>query len=107
MSSVLRSMERVVRPPGGKTLEIALQLDDGCRVSQVSITGDFFVYPPEALEALEDALRGCSSTSCITKAVRQTAERAEALGFTWSQLAAALTRMYDEACSAPSSRQPP
>ncbi|NHK32771.1 MAG: lipoate--protein ligase family protein [Asgard group archaeon] len=38
-------------------IEVEIILEDG-RISKAKITGDFFVYPEEALESLENALVG-------------------------------------------------
>ncbi len=41
--------------PGGKLVCVEVQAVGG-RVSQVRITGDFFLHPEEAIDALENAL---------------------------------------------------
>ncbi|BES80613.1 lipoate protein ligase C-terminal domain-containing protein [Pyrodictium abyssi] len=95
----MRSIHRVVRIPGGKTLEITMTVDKDCRIADISISGDFFVYPPEALEMLERELQGCSNTDCIASVVDLTSRGAEALGFSWEQLVETITRLYHTACS--------
>lgn len=42
--------------PGGKLVRVELFYGD--RIEQVRITGDFFLHPEEALEAIEAALTG-------------------------------------------------
>ena len=95
----MHSIHKVVRIPGGKTLEIIMTVNKDCRIADISISGDFFVYPPEALEMLERELRGCSNTDCIASVVSRTSKAAEALGFNWEQLVEAITRLYRTACS--------
>ena len=43
--------------PNGKLLKIFLE-DEGGKISNIKITGDFFLYPEERIEELEVALRG-------------------------------------------------
>lgn len=95
----MHSVYKVIRIPGGKTLEITMTVDEECKIVYISISGDFFVYPPEALEMLERELQGCSNTDCITNMVSRTHKSAKALGFTWKQLAETITKLYRTACS--------
>lgn len=44
--------------PGGKLLRVRLQVDADSRITALTITGDFFMHPEEALETLEQALLG-------------------------------------------------
>jgi len=89
------------RPPGGKTVSVALDLGGDCRIERVVFTGDFFVYPEHALEELEEELRGCSSAECIEAAFRRVEEEgATAVGFTWGGLAARLVEEWRRACEA-------
>ncbi len=43
--------------PNGKLLKISLT-DDGGKISDLAITGDFFIYPEERLAELEKELIG-------------------------------------------------
>lgn len=46
---------------GGKLLRVKLTLEEGddCQnISSITITGDFFMHPEDAIDALEDALTG-------------------------------------------------
>ncbi|WP_253736865.1 hypothetical protein [Halohasta salina] len=45
-----------VNVPDGKLLEVGLSYDD--RITDVRLTGDFFLEPPESRRALEAALEG-------------------------------------------------
>lgn len=47
----------IYKVPNGKLLKIFLK-DDGAQITELKITGDFFVYPEEQVEALEGALIG-------------------------------------------------
>ncbi len=45
-----------VNVPDGKMLEVDVSYDD--RITDVRLTGDFFLEPPESREALEAAIDG-------------------------------------------------
>jgi len=49
--------ESVYKVPGGKLLRVQLSTSDG-RIDGVVITGDFFLHPEEALDALQEHLKG-------------------------------------------------
>ena len=49
-------LQRVYKAPGG-LLRAIFRLEEG-RIHDVSLSGDFFLYPAEALEELENALEG-------------------------------------------------
>jgi hypothetical protein len=52
--------------PGGKLLKITLEFDkEKNLINNLKITGDFFAYPEEAIELIEDELRN----SLLTKEV--------------------------------------
>ncbi len=44
---------------GGKTVKVEVRVEEGV-IREVVISGDFFAYPPEAIEELERALVGAS-----------------------------------------------
>jgi len=43
--------------PGGKMIRLDIAIDDGT-VTSIRITGDFFMYPEEAVESIERFLTG-------------------------------------------------
>jgi len=47
---------------GGKLLKVTVRSEGGV-IHEVRVTGDFFVHPEEALEMMEEALRGVSITA--------------------------------------------
>ena len=48
----------VYKVPNGKLLKIYLEYDENnSTISIIKITGDFFAYPEEAIEILENALK--------------------------------------------------
>jgi len=48
----------VYKVPNGKLLKIFLDYNKNGCITEVSITGDFFAYPEEAVEFLEQELKG-------------------------------------------------
>ena len=48
----------IFKVPNGKLLKIFVE-DDGA-IKSIKITGDFFTYPEENIEKLEDYLRGAA-----------------------------------------------
>ncbi|ADK86339.1 biotin/lipoate A/B protein ligase [Desulfarculus baarsii DSM 2075] len=52
----LELVQRLHKAPGG-LLRLEMELRDG-RIGQARLSGDFFAYPPQAVEALEAALEG-------------------------------------------------
>ncbi len=44
--------------PGGKFVRVKAYLTDECKVTDIVIEGDFFAYPPDAVDELGDRVRG-------------------------------------------------
>ena len=48
----------VYKVPKGKLLKICLKYDEKSNlIDEINITGDFFAYPEEAIESMEDKLK--------------------------------------------------
>ncbi|MBN2065931.1 MAG: hypothetical protein JW771_03885 [Candidatus Thermoplasmatota archaeon] len=63
----------VYKVPNGKLLKISLHYDEIKHVvTDIQITGDFFAYPEEAIELIEDAVR---QTTLTKDHLLQTIER--------------------------------
>ena len=60
-----KNVNIVERAPRGKTIEldVVFRVDEECYLDSIKISGDFFVYPPSAIDSLEEYLKGCSSPS--------------------------------------------
>ncbi|MEM4661595.1 MAG: lipoate protein ligase C-terminal domain-containing protein [Desulfurococcaceae archaeon] len=63
-----------------KTVKLDVVFTESCAIEDVQISGDFFVYPEEALEVLENMLKGCSTTKCVEDAF-SSIRNATILGF--------------------------
>ena len=48
------------KEPGGKLIQVDFELR-GNRLSQVKVSGDFFLYPDEALETIVAAVEGTAA----------------------------------------------
>ena len=62
----MKSVSLVLRH--GKTVRLDAVLSSNCSISSIQVSGDFFVYPEEALEELEKRLLGCASGECVEEA---------------------------------------
>jgi hypothetical protein len=71
---------KVIRSKAGKTLEIRLELD-GNLIKEVEISGDFMVFPSDAIEELERKLRG-RALGEHEEVVREVLRKAELVGIT-------------------------
>ncbi|WP_028047690.1 lipoate--protein ligase family protein [Cellulomonas sp. URHE0023] len=84
--------------PGGKLVAVDLDVVDG-RLRDVSVSGDFFLEPDEALEVLSTALDGLPFdasfsvlTQSVTEALRWFAEPVTMVGFDARAVATAVRR---------------
>jgi hypothetical protein len=94
------SVSRIIRPKGMKTVYIDATIDTNeCRITQIQISGDFFLYPPESLDELEERLKGCNSEECIYSVVDEFAEKTTAIGLDYDSLKAALAEILSDVCS--------
>jgi len=76
---------------GGKLIKVALEVE-GDVIKSAKICGDFFLYPEEAIEQIEQSLKGARLNSDFEQILIEAVERsgAQLLGFSIGDLAAAL-----------------
>jgi len=56
----------IYKVPNGKLLKISLEYDEKLNIiSDLKITGDFFAYPEEAIELIENELKNVELTQDI------------------------------------------
>jgi lipoate-protein ligase A len=83
------------KTPGGKLVVVDLEIEDQ-KLSNVMVSGDFFLYPDDAFPALTEALEGLSvdlAETEIAEQVRMALPRdAELLGSSPEAIAAAVRR---------------
>ena len=88
MSSDTRFVEKKVE--GGKLVQLELEKKNE-QIYNVSLTGDFFVYPEEEKKSIEKALKGMSVKSSLSELERAINEslssESELLGFDISTVA--------------------
>lgn len=83
------------KTPGGKLVVVDFEIRDG-RLTAPVVSGDFFLEPPEALDAITGALQGLPADleeAAIADRVRAAIDpRVEMIGFTPSSVARAVRR---------------
>ncbi|MEM4717396.1 MAG: lipoate protein ligase C-terminal domain-containing protein [Desulfurococcaceae archaeon] len=82
-----------------KTVEITLQVEN-CRVVSIKITGDFFLYPEDAIERLEERAIGCETTECLENALLEL-KNAIVLGFDLVDVSTRILNAYRDLCQGP------
>lgn len=78
-----------------KTVKLDAVFSENCTFERVEISGDFFVYPEESLEILENSLKGCGDEHCVENAL-STLSNATILGFDPVDLKRRLTDLIDQ-----------
>ncbi|MCD6278819.1 MAG: hypothetical protein J7J11_03960 [Desulfurococcales archaeon] len=56
---------KVIKEKGGKYVSIEVEVNGECVVKNARITGDFFAYPPEAVDNIEKYLAGKKVTPSL------------------------------------------
>lgn len=74
-------MQHSVHKTRGGLIRVGVSLDESDRIDDIVITGDFFIYPEESVEALEKVLVGVSTDGGeLLKVVKGFYENIEAPG---------------------------
>jgi lipoate-protein ligase A len=83
------------KTPGGKLVTVNFDVD-GEQIKNVQVSGDFFLYPEEALEDIRSALEGIpageTAQAIIARIDRALPEGAELVGFSPQAVAIAVER---------------
>lgn len=83
------------KTPGGKLVTVNFEVRDE-RLRNVQVTGDFFLYPDEALEDIRSALEGLPASepaeSIIARINQALPEGTEMVGFSPEAVAIAVER---------------
>ncbi len=83
------------KTPGGKLVVADFEVRDD-RLSNVRISGDFFLYPEESLDAINAALTGAPAAASADELARRVSAAlprgAELLGFSPEAVAEAIRR---------------
>ncbi len=88
-------MERFAeyKVPGGKLIMVKLECGD--RIARINVLGDFFLYPEEALHAIEESIVGMSKDATEKELSERIAaaasdSKAELIGVTSQAIAHAI-----------------
>jgi len=78
---------------GGKLVRVELEVEEGV-IKRIKITGDFFLYPEEAVFKLEEALKGVRASSELEKLIEHELSKqgAELLGASPADIATAINK---------------
>ncbi|MFH1403077.1 MAG: lipoate protein ligase C-terminal domain-containing protein [Candidatus Altiarchaeota archaeon] len=80
---------------GGKLLKIRINVD-GEKIKDVEINGDFFAHPEEAIERIEDAIKGCGKKD-VGDRIRETISETGAIlyGIDAESITKAISEAWD------------
>lgn len=88
------------KTPGGKLVVVDLQAQEG-RLSQVQVSGDFFLEPEEALDSINQSLLGlpaqASEAEIAARVKAALSPEVVMLGFSAESVAVAVRRALDSA----------
>lgn len=89
-----------LKVPGGKLVRAEVRVEGG-RMAEVKVTGDFFLYPEEAIFELESSLKGLGLDSDLAQAIelRLSQLGAQLLGASPKDLAEAIKRAVEAAAA--------
>lgn len=86
------------KTPAGKLVVVDLEVSEG-RLAAVMVSGDFFLEPPEALDAIREALRGAPAASSeaelADRVARALGPDVRMVGFTPQAVARAVGRALE------------
>ena len=89
--------ESVIKVPGGKMVRARVVFND--KVSQVRVSGDFFLHPEEAIHNLEEILKGVDNEEDLARLVEAFFKErgVVVIGATYSDFAKVLLDAYKKA----------
>ena len=88
----------VRRVSGGKTLEVLVEVDGECCVKRVVVGGDFFAFPEDAIDRVEEGLVGCCGVGCVVERARSMLEGVELVGVDAESIVSVLRECYGRLC---------
>lgn len=86
--------EIVKRIPGGKTLKVEVELK-GSKIERVVFSGDFFAYPPEVFEELEESLRNINIKE-VEERIREYDKKVVLLGLSLEDVVSAIKELLEK-----------
>ncbi|HEQ78891.1 MAG TPA: hypothetical protein ENN76_01340 [Euryarchaeota archaeon] len=80
--------------PNGKLVTIDLSIQEG-RIADFVLSGDFFLHPEEAVEELEEQLRGCDKEQ-VERIFLNAQSQWELIGANWTDIKDMVLAAFDE-----------
>ena len=90
------TISKVIKEKGGKCVSIEVGATRDCIITHVSITGDFFAFPPEAIDEIEKYLRGKKAVKPLIVNVKYLISDVEFAGVSREEFLDLLTRALEE-----------
>ncbi len=81
----------VKRIQGGKTVKVDIRVYNGV-IEDIVISGDFFAYPEEAIDQLEEELKG-KKIEDVDKVLNKYRDHIELVGLTFHDLASLIREL--------------
>lgn len=92
----MKTLSLVKRSSRGKTIKIDLTIDEENKViKDIVVSGDFFAYPPEKLEELEDKLKN-KHVSEVDKVIDEYRDTLELVGASLDDLRELVKKAFQE-----------
>ncbi|MCD6084724.1 MAG: hypothetical protein J7J20_04200 [Desulfurococcales archaeon] len=91
---------KVIKEKSGKYVSIEVEVSRECVVKVARITGDFFAYPPEAVDNIEKYLAGKKVTHSLIEDLRTLVNDAVLAGVGRERFQSLLTDVLEEVMKA-------
>ncbi|RLG74087.1 MAG: hypothetical protein DRO14_06070 [Thermoprotei archaeon] len=90
------TISKVVKEKSGKYISIEIGASQDCVISHVSITGDFFAFPPEVIDEVEKYLRGKKAAKSLIDSIRLLVSTVEFAGVSREKFLDLLAHVLEE-----------
>jgi len=90
------TINKVVKEKGGKYISIEVSATQDCIITHVSITGDFFAFPPEAIDEVEEYLRGKKAAKSLIDSIKRMISTSEFAGVSRERFLDLLAHVLEE-----------
>ena len=75
-----------------------MEVTGDCRVSRLVVAGDFFAYPEDVVEAVEEAVVGCNGLECLRGRILEAGSRGVFVGVALEDIVDVVARAYRGLC---------
>ncbi len=90
------TISKVIKEKGGKYISIEVSATQDCIITHVSITGDFFAFPPEAIDEVEKYLRGRKAAKSLIDSIKRLISTVEFAGVSREKFLDLLVHVLEE-----------